>query len=202
MKGYWKINNSIFNAHISTKINQFFTLTRFGLENCPVYLRISWIGKPSTNSGKRSQNRRGKLLWFRQHPLDLYVKTRAAFGPQRCFTYNSESFVIYKCKCHCDSRHVGRTSQRLQDHIKQHVPQWLRQQLTRPRRSQPHKSCKRNDTKPDCDSAIDQHLEDNDQCVLNYDNKRFSILATAPSSFHFNLLEQWFPNFLSHNPFF
>ena len=92
-------------------------------------------------------------------------------------------------KRHCDSRYVGQTSQRLQDRIKHHVPQWLRQQLTHPRRSQPHRSCNRNDTKPDCDSAIDQHLLENDQSALNYDNKRFSIPATARSSFHLNLLE-------------
>ena len=46
-----------------------------------------------------------------------------------------------------------------------------------------------NDTKPDCDSAIVQHLLENDQCALNYDIKRFSILAAARSSFHLNLLE-------------
>ena len=34
-----------------------------------------------------------------------------------------------------------------------------------------------------------QYLLDNDQCALNYDNKRFSILAAARSSFHLNLLE-------------
>ena len=45
------------------------------------------------------------------------------------------------------------------------------------------------DTKPDCDSAIGQHLLDNDRCALNYDDKRFSILAAARSSFHLNLLE-------------
>ena len=100
-----------------------------------------------------------------------------------------KSFVIYEYKCHCDSRYVGRTSQRLQDRIKQHVSQWLRQQLTRPRRSQPHRSCKRTNTKPDCDSAIGQHLLDNDRCALNYDDKRFSILAAARSSFHLNRLE-------------
>ena len=97
-------------------------------------------------------------------------------------------FAIAK-SFHCDSRYVGRTSQRLQDRIKQHVPQWLKQQLTRPRRSQPHRPCKRTDTKPDCDSAIGQHLLDNDRCALNYDDKRFSILAAARSSFHLNLLE-------------
>ena len=39
-----------------------------------------------------------------------------------------KSFVIYEYKCHCDSRYIERTSQRLQDRIKQHVQQWLRQQ--------------------------------------------------------------------------
>ena len=44
-----------------------------------------------------------------------------------------------------------------------------------------------NETKPDCDPAIGQHLLDNKQCAFNYDDKRFSILATAFSSFHLNL---------------
>ena len=102
---------------------------------------------------------------------------------------NQKRFVIYEYKCRCDSRYVGQTSERLQNRIKQHVPQWLKQQLTRPRQFQPYRSCKRNDTKPDCDSAIGQHLLENDQCTLNYDNKQFSILTTARSSFHLNLLE-------------
>ena len=33
-----------------------------------------------------------------------------------------KSNVIYQFSCHCDSRYVGGTSQRLQDRIKQHVP--------------------------------------------------------------------------------
>ena len=39
------------------------------------------------------------------------------------------------------------------------------------------------------DSAIAQHFFKNGQCALNYDNKRFLILATASISFHLNLLE-------------
>ena len=44
-------------------------------------------------------------------------------------------------------------------------------------------------TKSSCDSAIGQHFLDNEQCALNYDNKWFSVLAAAHSSFHINLLE-------------
>ena len=52
---------------------------------------------------------------------------------------------------------------RLQDLIKQHVLNWLIQQVTRPRRSQPHISSKQNDTKPESDPAIGQHLLENEQ---------------------------------------
>ena len=44
-------------------------------------------------------------------------------------------------------------------------------------------------TKRDCDSGIDEHLLDNDQCAINCDNKRFLIFATVRSSFHLDLLE-------------
>ena len=106
----------------------------------------------------------------------------ASVASKNVFPKTQKNLVIHEYKCHCDNRHVGRTSQRLQDRIKQHVPQWLRQQLIRLRRSQPHRLCKRND------SAFGQHLLENEQCALNYD-KRFSILATARSSFHLNILE-------------
>ena len=43
-----------------------------------------------------------------------------------------ESSVVYEYSCHCDSRYIGRTSQQLQDRIKQHVPKWLQQQAKHP----------------------------------------------------------------------
>ena len=64
-----------------------------------------------------------------------------------------KSFAIYEYKCHCDSRYVGRTAQRLQDRIKQHVSKWLRQH-TASQRVQPNRACKRKQFAPECDSAI------------------------------------------------
>ena len=48
-KGYPK---NVINAQITNKIAQFSTLKRFGPEKCPVYLRVPWIAKPSTNLEK------------------------------------------------------------------------------------------------------------------------------------------------------
>ena len=103
-----------------------------------------------------------------------------------------KSSVVYEYSCHCDSRYVGRTSQRLQDRIKQHAPKWLQQQAKRPTRSQPGRSCKLKRNNPDCDSAIGQHLLNNEQCAANYNDKRFKILAVARNSFHLCLLEATF----------
>ena len=43
---------NVINVHIAKKIAQFSTLKEFGPEKFPVYLRVSWIGKPSTNLEK------------------------------------------------------------------------------------------------------------------------------------------------------
>ena len=96
--------------------------------------------------------------------------------------------VIYEYKCHCDSRYVDRTAQRLQDRIKQHVPKWLRQH-TVSQRVQPNRASKRKQPAPECDSAIGQHLLENDQCAANYNDDQFSILDTARSPFHLSMLE-------------
>ena len=154
-----------------------------------MYLWVPWIGKSSTNLEKEVKTAVESCYGSVSTRLVFTSKLMLPVACKNVVPTTQKSFVIYEYKCHCDSRYVGRTSQRLQYRIKQHVPQWLRQQLTRPRRSRPHRSCKQNDTKPDCDSAIGQHLLDNDQCALNYDNKRFPVLASAGSSFHLNLLE-------------
>ena len=180
---------NIINGQIAKKIAQFSTVKRFGPEKYPVYLRVPWIGNPSTNLEKEIKTAVKSCYGSVNTLLVFTSKRMLPVARKDVLPTIQKSSVIYEYKCHCDSRYVGRTSQRPQDRIKQHVPQWLRQQLTRPRRSQPHRSCKRKDTKPDCHSAIRQHVLKNDQCALNYDNKRFSILATACSSFHLNPLE-------------
>ena len=179
----------VIDAQIAKKIAQFSTLKPFGPEKCPMYLRVSWIGKPSMNLEKEVKTAVESCYGPVSTRLVFTAKRMLPVAGKDGLPTTQKSSVIYEYKCHCDSRHVGRTSQRLQDRIKQHVPQWLRQQFTRLRRSQPRRSCKRNDTKPDCDSDIGQHLLENDQCALNCNNKRFSILATARSSFHHNFLE-------------
>ena len=50
--------------------------------------------------------------------------------------------IIYQFSCHCDSRYVGRTFQRLQDRIKQHAPKSIRYGTSSPKRDLPIRKCK------------------------------------------------------------
>ena len=59
-----------------------------------------------------------------------------------------KSFLIYEYKWHCDSRYVGRTTQPVQDRIKQYVPKWLRQHIGS-QRMHPERACKRRQPTPE-----------------------------------------------------
>ena len=132
---------NIINTQITKKNAQFSTLKQFGPEKCPVYLRVPWIGKPSTNLEKEVKIAVKSCYGSVSTRLVFTSKRMLPVARKDVLPAIQKSFVIYEYK------------------------------------------------KPDCDSAIGQHLLDNDRCALNYDDKRFSILAAARSSFHLNLLE-------------
>jgi len=84
---------------------------------------------------------------------------------------------------------VGRTSQKLEDRIKQHIPKHIRNK-TRPLKTLPKRSCKTSQYLTEAsDSAIGLHLLQNKECAENYNNNMFSILATGRSSFYLATLE-------------
>jgi len=107
-----------------------------------------------------------------------------------------QSNVIYQFSCNCDSWYVGRTSQRLQDRIKQRVPKSIRNATCSQTRIQPKRDCKSSTQLPtthlSCDSAIGLHLSRNPICAQNYDDKQFSILAKGCSPVHLSVLEAIF----------
>ena len=95
--------------------------------------------------------------------------------------------------CHCDSRYVGRTSQRLEERIKQHVPRSIANPPASHNRQSLSRSCKANiRLKQFHESAIGQYLPDNARCTFYYNNKKLSILARGHSSFHLSALEATF----------
>ena len=102
-----------------------------------------------------------------------------------------QSNIVYQFLCHCDSRYVGRTSQRLQQRIKQHAPKTILQKHISQDRSTLARSCKpiRSFKTKTSFSAIGQNLLQNRTCTHEYNDNKFSILARDRTFFHLSTLE-------------
>ena len=111
---------------ISKKTTQFSLPKRYGPDKCPVYLRVTYTGKAALTLERNLrivvENCYGSVGLRTVFSSQMLPASRKDVLPAI-----QKSSVIYKYKCHCDNRYVGRTAQRLQDRFKQHVPKWLRQ---------------------------------------------------------------------------
>ena len=81
---------------------------------------------------------------------------------------------------------IGMITQRLQSRLTEHVPRCVRTILTDPNPNRKtisvHKNAKVN-------SSIAEHLSDNAECLRNYSDDWFSILANKRNSYHLAVLE-------------
>lgn len=127
------------------------------------------------------------LIRFRLAFLRCFaVKLRTIFKTRNVFpsfikdrlSYQSKNSVIYQFKCRCDSVYIGRTGLRLETRVSQHVPSHQRNPEHRNRVSQSVQ-----------ESAIGQHLMDNQDCASAYKDTWFSVLHSVQTEFHLRVLE-------------
>ena len=191
---------------MTKKSQQFHTSPKIGPEKCPVYLHLPWLG-PVSNRFEKQVTSSVKHCYLAVEPYVVYKTNQLLpVANKDVLPALQNSNVIYQFSCHCDSRYVGRTSQRLQDRIKQHVPKSIRYGTSSPKRDLPIRKCKYS-TKSTTqiqslthDSAIGLHLLRNPTCAQHYDDSMFSILAKGPSPFHLSALEATFIK--TSNPIF
>jgi len=162
------------------------------VKQCPVYLHIPWIGNISTKFEKQNTSA-VKRCFFSVEPRVVFTTRQLLPATKKdVLPPHHQNNVIYQFVCHCDSRYVGRTSQHLEERIKQHIPKsiansptpHIRQSLPRPGKDTSRRQFH--------ESAIGQHLLDNAQCALHYNKDKFSVLAQARTSFHLSVLEATF----------
>ena len=169
------------NSALKRKLQQLNFNQVHTVEKCPVYLHIPWIGNVSMKFEKQITSA-VKCCYFSVEPRVIF-NTRQLLPAIKKDVLPSHyhSNVIYQFVCHFDSRYVGRTSQRLEERIKQHVPRSIVNPPASLNRQSLSRSCKAN-TRPHQfhQSSIGQHLLDDAQCALHYSNKKFSILARGP----------------------
>ena len=143
---------------IRTKINSFSTDPIYGPSKCPVYLKLPWIGQISVqfeNKIKKAVNRcfqtvKPQVVYSSRKLLPVSLKDTLPI--------TNKSSVIYLYKCSCDSMYIGRTSQRLQDRINQHVPSEIRNPSAVSKKVLPNRSTKTKVPETKRVPAIGQHL--------------------------------------------
>ena len=92
------------------------------VEKCPVYLHIPWIGNVSVKFEKQITSA-VKRCFFSVEPRFIFNTQQLLPATKKdVLPSHHHSNVIYQFLCHCDSRYVGRTFQRLKERIKQHIP--------------------------------------------------------------------------------
>ena len=133
-------------------------------------------------------------------------------GTTHCLLYRRASLryqqgctsclTIDQFLCHCDSQYVGRTSQRLLDRIKQHVPKSIRSCSSTQKRlllaGRFKFSTQTNNQSFAFDSAVELHLLINPVFAQHYHDIRSFILAQDRYLFHLSAFEATFITTFNH----
>ena len=166
------------NSAFKQKLQQLNSNPVHTVEKCPVYLHIPWIGNVSMKFKKQITSA-VKRCFFSIKPRVIFNTRQLLPAIKKdVLPSHHHSNIIYQFVCHCDSRYVGCTSERLEERIKQHVSRSIVNPPALLNRQSLSCSCKANTCPQQFhESSIGQHLLDNAQSALHYSNEKFSILA-------------------------
>ena len=111
---------------MAKKMKQFYALPKIGLEKRAVYQCFLWFGSVSTRFEKQ-KNCAVKQCFSAMESRAVYSTNELLSATNRdVLHFFAEKQLIYQFSFHCDSHYVDRTSQWLQDKIKQHVATFFR----------------------------------------------------------------------------
>ena len=155
---------------------KFGRVSRCTVNRCPVYLRLPYIG---TRGERLTKSITVGRCYF-SAAVRVIFQTHTAFVSMRKDVLPLHHFnsVIYKYTCSCGSDYVGRTSNRLDLRIKQHLTaRILNLRLIRGQLANTS------------GSSIAEHMINCRECVADFNVNRFSVLSWSHSLFHLKVLE-------------
>ena len=164
----------IINSCMARKIKHFHVPTKFGPKKCPVYLRLPWLCSVSTKFEMQVKSVI-QHCFTTMEPRVFYTTSQLLPATKKDVLPSSKkSNVIDQFSRHCDSRYVdrGRTSQRLHDKIKQHVPKSIRSGVSSQKRVLSASDCKSFSQSATQHLAsglgIELYLQQNPTCAQHY----------------------------------
>ena len=150
---------------------------KFGPKKCAVYLRLPWKGRRPAEVVEAAVSK-AVTSTYPMCEVKVVYGTHAAFraSVKDVLPTHQKSNVIYLFRCRCGSRYVGKTTQRLENRIKQHLPS-----------SSTLTNANKKSTKNS--SAIYEHLCKNPDCFDKYDKSLFSVVCKACTESVLHVLE-------------
>ena len=107
---------------INQKLANFTAEKTFAPEQCPVYLKLPWIG----NFSSKFENQINKAItscFYAVKPRVVYsTRVMLPSAKKDSVPTTQKSCVLYEFSCRCEARYVGRTTQRLADRINNMSP--------------------------------------------------------------------------------
>ena len=193
----------IINQRIKRKLQLSAKNPIYGPKKCAVYLHLPYLGEHSEQIAKAIRSCAEKVFFSVSFRTVFSTKKILPKCRKDVLPSQSVSNVVYQFSCkHCDSVYVGRTSRRLDDRIREHVPRALIKLYTSPptpvsvtnNESAYNLRTKRTNALS-CvipkylDSAVGQHLAENPDCGRKYNDDCFSVIGKARSAYHLKVLE-------------
>ena len=156
-----------------------------------MYLHLPYIGSISETFEKRIGNAVAACFGGLTVRTMFESRKLLPIAKKDLLPIHSTNNVIYKFVCHCNQWYVGRTSQRLQTRIIQHVPRKILKETTSDNNQKKTKMQSKNENsgKLITSSAIKEHLIINDECRKNYNDDRFEVITRGRTHFHLSVLE-------------
>ena len=146
------------------------------MKKCSIYLYLPWLETPSVRLENKIKTSVEKCFSAVEQRVIFTSRLLLPAIKKDMLPASLLSNLVYNVSFHCDTRYVGRTSQQLQDRIRQYVLKFIRTgQILNSRNISTH-SGKSSTPVIFSESAIGQDLLDNPMCAKNYSDKKSAIL--------------------------
>ena len=169
---------SVLDGVVNDVMIKFDRACRCTVNMCPVYLRLPYIGSRGERLAKSITTVVGRC--YLSAAVRVIFQTRTAFVSMRKDVWPPRPLnsVIYKCTCSCGSDYVGRSSNRLDLRIRQHLPVRIL-----------NLTLKRSQLANTSGSSIAEHMTNYREYVADFNVDRFSILSRSHSTFPLKVIE-------------